>query len=80
MFSGLLGRGTTVRICLMIEKILEEHNDECLRILNENNIDQKDLRKVEKVSEAKLQILVEMRDKGYEMNEQIQDKYQIRVN
>jgi hypothetical protein len=54
MFSGLLGRGTTVRICLMIEKILEEHNDECLRILNENNIDQKDLRKVEKVSEAKL--------------------------
>ena len=64
----------------MIEKILEEHNDECLRILNENNIDQKDLRKVEKVSEAKLQILVEMRDKGYEMNEQIQDKYQIRVN
>ena len=30
----------------MIEKLIEDHHDECLRILNENGIEEKDLRKV----------------------------------
>jgi len=46
LFSGLAGRFVTVRICVLIERILEEYQDESLRILNENNVDEKELRKV----------------------------------
>jgi demethoxyubiquinone hydroxylase (CLK1/Coq7/Cat5 family) len=44
--SGLFGRFFAVRICVLLERILEDFHDESLRILNENNIEEKNLRKV----------------------------------
>jgi len=44
--SSFLGKGAASRTSLLFEKILEEYSNENLRILNENNIEEKDLRKV----------------------------------
>jgi len=68
--SGLLGRTITAKAVYVIEKTIEEHHDECLRILNENNIDEKDLRKV----------LCNVRDSGYEIKEDVKLGYDFHLN
>lgn len=44
--SGILGKEVASRTVLLIEKVMEEYHDESLRILNEQEIDEKALRKV----------------------------------
>jgi len=65
--SNVLGKQVAARVGLLIEKMIEDHHDECLRILNENEIDEKELRKV----------LCQVRDKGYVLSDQIKQQYNI---
>jgi len=66
--TGFLGKDVASRTTLLIEKVMEEYVDENLRILNEQELEEKDLRKS----------LVEVRDKGFDTTEEMIESYQIR--
>jgi hypothetical protein len=44
--GGVLGKEFAVNTALLIERILEDYHDECLQILNEEEIGEKELRSV----------------------------------
>ena len=44
--TSILGKEFSVNTALLIERILEDYHDECLQILNEESITEKDLRSV----------------------------------
>jgi hypothetical protein len=44
--GAVLGKEFSVNTALLIERILEDYHDECLQILNEEEIGEKELRSV----------------------------------
>jgi len=46
ILTGFLGKDVASRTTLLIEKVMEEYVDENLRILNEQELEEKELRKV----------------------------------
>lgn len=44
--SGFLGKDIATRTTLLMEKVMEEYADENLRILNEHELEEKELRRV----------------------------------
>jgi len=44
--SGFLGKDVATRTTLLMEKVMEEYADENLRILNEHELEEKELRRV----------------------------------
>ena len=81
--SSFLGKDAASRTTLLFEKILEEYSNENLRILNEHNLEEKDLRKVILYIYyliTKIKAIVDVRDNGYDIAEELKYDYQIQVN
>jgi len=70
--NSLLGKEIAMETALLIERILEDYTDECLMIMNEEEIDEKALRNtICEIRDENYNQLQEMNFSSIQFNEQV---------